>query len=128
MQRSSNPLFQHTLTDIKIQKLYYSIGQVSKEVGVDAHVLRYWETEFKELNPKKNRSGKRLYKVEDVDLAKRIKELLHVERYTIEGARMKLKSDKSQGTDDKRSDSNELGEILIKVRRGLEELKALLDS
>ncbi len=71
----------------KIPKLYFTIGEVSRDLEVEAHVLRYWETEFKELSPRKNRSGKRLYRAGDLDIVRRIKVLLYVERYAIEGAR-----------------------------------------
>jgi DNA-binding transcriptional MerR regulator len=68
-------------------KLYRSISEVSDLLGVKAHVLRYWETQFSMLRPKKNRAGNRMYRPEDVRLLLRIKELLYQRRYTIAGAR-----------------------------------------
>lgn len=68
-------------------KLYRSISEVSEMLGVKAHVLRYWETQFSMLRPKKNRAGNRMYRPEDVRLVLRIKELLYQRRFTIAGAR-----------------------------------------
>ena len=70
-----------------IKKLYYSIGEVSKMVGLKSYVLRYWETEFKQLSPPKNRAGNRTYRQKDIDLILKIKNLLHERKFTIEGAR-----------------------------------------
>ena len=75
-----------------IKKLYYSIGEVSKLVGLKSYVLRYWETEFKQLNPPKNRAGNRTYRQKDIDLIIKIKDLLHGKKFTIEGARSVISS------------------------------------
>ncbi|MDM7924381.1 MAG: MerR family transcriptional regulator [Pyrinomonadaceae bacterium] len=72
------------------EKIYFKIGEVCDLVGVQAHVLRYWETEFSQLSPQKNRSGQRSYRRRDVEIALRIKELLYDELFTIAGARKKL--------------------------------------
>jgi DNA-binding transcriptional MerR regulator len=72
------------------EKLYFKIGEVCDLVGVQAHVLRYWETEFPQLSPQKNRSGQRSYRRRDVEISLRIKELLYDEMFTIAGARKKL--------------------------------------
>ena len=71
-------------------KLFYKIGEVSKIVGVEPYVLRYWETEFSFLKPRKNKSGQRVYIKKDVELLLTIKRLLYQERYTIEGVRKRL--------------------------------------
>jgi DNA-binding transcriptional MerR regulator len=73
------------------EKLYFKIGEVAEITGVKPYVLRYWESEFKMVNPSKSRSRQRLYRKSDVELIFRIKELLYEERYTINGARKKLK-------------------------------------
>ena len=73
-----------------IRKLYHSIREVSEATGLPAHVLRYWETEFEQLRPKKNRAGNRAYTEHDVDVVRRIQRLLREEKYTIEGARAAL--------------------------------------
>ena len=76
-----------------MKKLYYSIREVSEITGLKQYVLRYWETEFPDLKPAKNRAGNRIYKQKDIDLIKRIKNLLYNEKFTIDGARKKLKED-----------------------------------
>jgi DNA-binding transcriptional MerR regulator len=81
------------LKDFTIPKLYSSISEVSAITGVEQYVLRYWETEFNELRPHKNRAGNRIYAQKDVKIVNRIKELLRDERYTIEGAKQILKQE-----------------------------------
>lgn len=72
-------------------KLYYKIGEVSRITGVKPHVLRYWESEFKEIKPYKSRSLQRLYRKRDIELILRIKKLLYEDMFTISGARRKIK-------------------------------------
>jgi len=89
------------MTDVAIQpespeipdKLYFRIGEVSSLLGVETYVLRYWETEFPSLAPKKSGTGHRLYRRKDVELLLRIKHLLYEKRFTIEGARQSLQSE-----------------------------------
>src|SRR5512146_3562711 len=73
-----------------IKKLYYSISEVSKITDLEQYVLRYWESEFEELKPAKNRAGNRIYTNRDIKLILYIKKLLREERYTIEGAKQVL--------------------------------------
>jgi len=73
-------------------KLYFKIGEVSDLLGVEPYVLRYWETEFSQLAPKKSGTGHRLYRRKDVELLLRIKHLLYEKRFTIEGARQSLQA------------------------------------
>ena len=73
-------------------KLYFRIGEVSRLVGVKPYVLRYWETEFDNLNPAKNLAGNRIYTNKDIKLILYIKKLLRDEKYTIEGAKKLLKN------------------------------------
>jgi DNA-binding transcriptional MerR regulator len=75
------------MKDLSIPKLYYSISEVSRLTGLEAYVLRYWETEFDELRPQKNRAGNRIYSNRDIKFILRIKELLREQRYTIDGAK-----------------------------------------
>ena len=75
------------------EKIYFKIGEVCELVGVQAHVLRYWETEFSMLSPQKNRSGQRSYRRRDVEIALRIKQLLYEEMFTIAGAKKKLQTE-----------------------------------
>lgn len=86
------------MTDVALQsgapeipdKLYFKIGEVSDLLGVEPYVLRYWETEFTALSPKKSGTGHRLYRRKDVELLLRIKHLLYDRKFTIEGARQSL--------------------------------------
>ncbi len=76
-------------------KLYYRIGEVSRIVGVEPHVLRYWESEFPFLKPSRVVSKQRLYKRKDVEMLLRIKQLLHEEKYTIAGAKKHLRQERT---------------------------------
>ena len=71
----------------KIKKLYYSIGEVSELTQLKAYVLRYWETEFSQLKPPKNRAGNRTYRQKDIEIILNIKDLLYKKKFTIDGAR-----------------------------------------
>jgi DNA-binding transcriptional MerR regulator len=75
------------------EKLFFKIGEVCDITGVQAHVLRYWESEFPMLAPQKNRAGQRTYRKRDVEMVLRIKELLYEDQYTIAGAKKKLVSE-----------------------------------
>ncbi len=72
-------------------KLYFSISEVAELTGVKAHVLRYWESEFQDLHPKKNRAGNRSYREKDIRLVMLIRDLLYKQGFTISGARLQLK-------------------------------------
>ncbi len=109
-------------------KLYFRIGEVADLTEVPAYVLRYWESEFKLLRPKKNPAGQRLYRKRDVELVFRIKSLLYEERLTLEGTRKRLLAE-SRG----RPQQLELGvreaayeEALRDVRGRLEAIRSLL--
>ena len=78
------------MKDFNIKKLYYSISEVSKITEVEQYVLRYWETEFEQLKPQKNRAGNRVYSNKDIQLILTIKTLLREKKYTIEGAKKVL--------------------------------------
>jgi len=78
------------LSLIPLGKMYYSISEVCRATNLEPHVLRYWESEFSMLRPKKNRGGKRAYKDKDIEIICRIKRLLYEEKYTITGAKQKL--------------------------------------
>jgi DNA-binding transcriptional MerR regulator len=89
------------------EKIYFKIGEVCELVGVQAHVLRYWETEFSTLSPQKNKSGQRSYRRRDVEIALRIKQLLYNEMFTIAGARKKLQSELREGGRSKEAPSSD---------------------
>ena len=80
------------MKQLGIKKLYYSISEVSKITDLEQYVLRYWESEFEQLKPAKNRAGNRIYTNRDTKLILYIKKLLRDERYTIEGAKQVLKA------------------------------------
>src|SRR3954449_3069853 len=88
-------------------KLFYKIGEVCEHVGVQPHVLRYWETEFPMLAPQKNRAGQRVYRRKDVEMVLRIRDLLYEEKFTIAGAKKKL-ADEMRGSPRTRIASKEL--------------------
>jgi DNA-binding transcriptional MerR regulator len=73
------------------QKLFYRIQEVAKITGVKSYVLRYWETEFKELSPEKDKNDQRRYRQEDIDLVLKIKDLLYAQKFTIAGARQQIR-------------------------------------
>jgi DNA-binding transcriptional MerR regulator len=81
-----------------VKKEYYSISEVADLVGLPAHVLRYWETQFSVLNPSKNRSGNRVYQRKEIRLIMLVKQLLYDEKYTVEGAKQKLEQLRRGGT------------------------------
>lgn len=83
----------------RVQKrLYYKIGEACKALGIQPYVLRYWETEFAALAPSKSRSGQRVYSEKEMEIIRRIKELLYGEGYTIAGAKKKLEAELAAGT------------------------------
>ncbi|HKI04157.1 MAG TPA: MerR family transcriptional regulator [Thermoanaerobaculia bacterium] len=82
----------------RVQKrLYYKIGEACKALGIQPYVLRYWETEFPALTPSKSRSGQRVYSEKELEIIRRIKELLYEEGYTIAGAKKKLEAELVSG-------------------------------
>ncbi len=82
---------------VEKKKLYYSISEVSQRLDVKPHVLRYWESQFRMLRPKKNRAGNRSYRDKDLEILEQIKELLYDRRFTIEGARKELQDRRKNG-------------------------------
>jgi len=77
-------------TMVNGKKIYYSISEVCTQTGLEPHVLRYWESEFSQLRPKKNRAGNRAYRDKDIEVIRFIKHLLYEEKFTIPGAKKKL--------------------------------------
>ena len=103
-------------------KLYFKIGEVARLVGVKPYVLRYWETEFTILRPGKTRSKHRLYRRKDVEMLLEIRRLLYVERYTIEGAKRRLRDGAAARAPEPRP-----AEALAAVRDEVLDLCRLLD-
>lgn len=113
------------------KKTYYSISEVCSRTGLEAHVLRYWESEFPQLRPKKNRAGNRAYRDKDIELIEYIKHLLYEEQYTIPGARKKCAHLRERnGTEDEdipTTDNGALGPLERKeVVKALKEIAGLL--
>ncbi len=105
-------------------KFFFRIGEVSKLTGVEPHVLRYWETEFKTLRPKKNKASQRVYKKKDVLLILKIKELLYSQKYTIAGAKKRIESE--QNLREIASATPRLEETLTEVKTELKEVLEIL--
>lgn len=92
-------------------KIYFKIGEVSEILGLQPHVLRYWENEFDILSPTKSKSGQRLYRRRDVEVLALIKDLLHRQKFTIKGARQHIKNlgiGKALEEKDKRDESDQM--------------------
>jgi DNA-binding transcriptional MerR regulator len=107
-------------------KLYYSITEVAELTNVKPHVLRYWETEFKALRPKKNRAGNRTYRAGDIKLIRDIKKLLYDDGFTIAGAKKKLLQGK--GGSGSRSRKDKKGSALEAIKKDLLEMQKILEA
>ncbi len=111
-----------------IKKLYYSIREVSELTGVESHVLRFWEKEFAQLNPRR-RSGNRAYTERNIKVILAIKDLLYAQKYTIQGAVERLNIDRSlwENQNIEGATSN-VENPLVELRRMLVELKQLIEG
>ena len=110
-------------------KLFFKIGEVAELVGVEQHVLRYWEEEIEALSPKKNRSGQRLYEKKDVGLIFEIKQLLYAEKFTLAGAKKKLKKNKKKEVQlDIAFDRQDFIEWKEEIRQDLHSILSTLDK
>ncbi len=112
------PATKHSIPE----KLFYKIGEVSRIVGVEPYILRYWESEFSFLKPRKNKSGQRVYVRSDLDLILQIKRMLYEERYTISGVKKRF-GEGSTGRG-KRTNTKPPAEVISKVKQ---ELRNILD-
>ena len=106
-----------------IRKKYFKIREVCEETGLESHVLRFWETEFAQLKPRKNNSGHRTYTREDIDLILKIKKLLHEEGFTISGAKKQL-----EGPADAQADQMEQQLFKNRVLQEIQEVKGVLEN
>jgi DNA-binding transcriptional MerR regulator len=110
-------------------RLYYSISEVSDMIGVKPHVLRYWETQFKMLRPKKGRGGARMYRKRDVEVLFEVKQLLYENRFTIAGARRKLLDDRQSKEQMELTFARTDREEMIRaLRKDLESLLAMVQG
>ena len=114
----------------KVKKLYYSIGEVSEMTDLKSYVLRYWETEFNQLKPPKNRAGNRTYRQKDIEVILNIKELLYKKKFTIDGARGVLqgKDKLISQTKDYNALSNNQKVLLGNIKKGFEEILKIINE
>ena len=121
------------MKDLQIKKLYYSISEVSRMVGLEPYVLRYWETEFEQLRPQKNRAGNRIYTEKDIETIRLIKRLTREKRYTIEGARQIIGQMSDSDAVDfdiepEESESDPVRKTLLALRAALVDLRTRLGA
>ena len=109
------------------QRLYYSISEVAEITGLKPYVLRFWEKEFPNLRPKKNKAGNRTYQLKDIDLIKQIKELLYENGFTIEGARAKLRNSHNDKPGKSELQNTRLRSLLVEIKKELENISKLLN-
>ncbi len=111
-------------------KLYFKIGEVAKMADVPTHVLRYWESEFPAIKPKRANSKQRLYRRQDVELVLKIKVLLHEQGFTIAGAKKRIDSgqDVTFSAPDKKNVSSSVSNKLQTIKQELKKLQNLLNS
>lgn len=107
-------------------KLYYRIGEVAQAVGVQPHVLRYWESEFGSIRPQKSARGQRVYSHKDLEKLIRVKELLHRDGYTIAGARKKLREPRpeEEAAREQPGAPEQPGAALLRMRQELSALRS----
>jgi DNA-binding transcriptional MerR regulator len=108
----------------KLTKLYYSIGEVAAMFDVNTSLLRFWETEFSNLKPKKNRRGTRQYRIEDIEIVERIFDLVKTQGYTIEGAKKNFANSNQQRFSS--TQTNRIIQNLESVKSRLTQIKSQL--
>ena len=107
---------------------FYSIGEVCALTDLKPHVLRYWESQFRFLNPAKNRSGNRVYKGKEVELIMLVKHLLYTEKYTIDGARQRIDQYRRSGELKASAHRAFEAQVAAEARGELEAVLAILDG
>lgn len=105
-------------------KLYYKIGEATSITGLAAYVLRFWESEFSNINPKRTESGQRLYRKADIEAILTIKHLLYDKKFTIEGAKKHLKAEKQKTADT--ADGSDEKDVIDGIRKELIAIRKLL--
>lgn len=103
-----------------MKKLYYSIGEVSDITGIEPHVLRYWESVFKDLNPKKNNGGNRVYKEKDIKIIVKLKKLIKEKKYSTKGAKQVLENESNKPQAEH--------EVPIDLKKDLREIRLFLNK
>jgi DNA-binding transcriptional MerR regulator len=104
--------------DLPDDKRYYRIGEVSRIIGVETYVLRYWESEFPQIRPNRADTNQRTYQKKDLELIREIKRLLYEEKLTIEGARQRLRQKKEKSSVD--------GDVVAEIKANLHEILKVL--
>lgn len=104
-------------------KLYFRIGEVTEITGLAAYVLRFWESEFSAINPRRTESGQRLYRKSDIETILKIKHLLYDKKFTIEGAKKHLKKQPKQSS---RTDTPQA--LLLEIREELAKIRSIIDE
>lgn len=108
------------------EKIYYKIGEVARLLELPQYVLRYWETEFPALSPRKTSTGRRIYGRADIEFLRRLRKLLHEDRYTIEGARRLLALEAERPNAAGADGGTSIAAELVELRRQIESLRDLL--
>ena len=108
-------------------KLFFKIGEVAEIAEVEQHVLRYWEDEFDVLKPNKNRSGQRLYQKKDIEQVLEIKQLLYADKFTIAGAKKRLKQKKSSNGDSQMDFGFDRDALADWKKKATQDLKSILN-
>lgn len=106
-----------------MKKLYYSIGEVSEITSIEPHVLRYWETVFKDLSPRKNKAGNRTYREEDITLILELKHLIQEKKYSTAGAKKII-----EGGDKETAEQTENNRLSPEIEKDLNEVKLFLNK
>jgi DNA-binding transcriptional MerR regulator len=115
------------MSDEPVQE-FFSIGEVCELTELKPHVLRYWESQFRFLNPAKNRSGNRVYQRREVELIQLVKHLLYTEKFTIDGARQKVEEHRKGGTLRGQARAALASETLVDLERQLAQILRVLDG
>ncbi|HPN33226.1 MAG TPA: MerR family transcriptional regulator [bacterium] len=129
-EKEFDPQVKKGMEDKAIKRLYYSIAEVSQITGLKPYVLRFWETEFPELKPAKNSAGNRIYRKADIKTVFMIKRLLYNDKYTIDGARQRLKQLKNENDPQLNLFFKEVkqDELLNEIYLGLQEMLEILNK
>jgi len=106
------------------EKAYFRIGEVSKILNVEPYVIRYWETEFKTINPVRTKTAQRLYRKKDVHELLTIKDLLYSQRFTIDGAKKQLHKTRNNGEPEDKDDEKQ--KWLIRIKEELQQIRQMI--
>lgn len=109
------------------EKAYFRIGEVSKILNVEPYVIRYWETEFKTVNPVRTKTAQRLYRKKDVQELLLIKNLLYLQRFTIDGAKRQLQKIRNNSVDETANKDDEKQKLcLMRIKQELQQIRDII--